>query len=143
MTVPVGNLPTGLSGRVLDTPAIIDLATGRSRYMRAVAYMAALNGDTLAVPAAALAQASATLLSDSERGHLVRAAAMQAVVVVPLGRSDAADAIEVGELATKQRLSIPAAHVAHVASARRWTIITRTEDAKAWRDLGYIVDVLP
>lgn len=139
MTIGPSHAPGGLSGRVLDTPAILDLATGRTNYMRAVAYMATVRGDTLAVPAAALAQAAATAPAASDHDQLTRAITADAIVLIGLDQT----AIEVGALAAKLRLSVPAAHVAYVAGARRWTIITRTEDAAAWRGLGYQVDVLP
>ncbi|REE97263.1 PIN domain-containing protein [Thermomonospora umbrina] len=139
MTEP-SRLPTGLSGRVLDTPAIIDLATGRTRYMRAVAYMAVLNGDTLAVPAAALAQAAGMVPAGGDRDHLTRAIMGEVVIVIPMTPRDAVD---IGELGAKHRLGVAAAHVAHTASTRRWPILTRNEDAHIWRDLGFNVDVLP
>ncbi|WP_030176304.1 PIN domain-containing protein [Spirillospora albida] len=140
MTSPRPSVPAGLSGRVLDTPAIVDLATGRSRYMRAVAYIAASRGETLAVPAVVLAEASAAVADEAARDLLRRAVDSEIILVMSL---TAADAISAGELGGKLRLSLPAAHVALAAAARRWPIITRAEDAETWRNLGYAVDVLP
>lgn len=127
------------AGRVLDVPAVIDLGTGRTRYMAATAYRANQRGDTLAVPAAAYAAALADV--DDIDGRRIRDALAHAVVtVLPLEGPAAGD---VGALARDLRLSIPAAHVAHSAWVRGWPIITRAEDAPAWRALGFTVEPIP
>ena len=76
---------TALGGRILDTSAIVDVATGVSVYARALRATALGEGMTLSVPAAALAAAWA---ADGPLGRLFLDQLLDVPVVVvdPLDR---------------------------------------------------------
>ena len=129
-----------LSGKVLDVPAIADLATGQTQFMRAVAYTAAIRGDTLIVPAAALMEAAAQLHSAgvSELHWLVDSAH---VVVDPVTAVSAFAAA--AEAAQHHHGDLVCGHVGAVARARHWPIITSSSRGPEWTKAGHRVNLLP
>lgn len=129
-----------VGGRVLDVPALVDLATGRSAYMRALAYVTATQGHTLAVPAAALCRAAA-LVDDAACAELAWAVESASVIVLPL---DASGALDGGALARAGLDGdVAAAHVACAAVARGWPVVTSAEAAARWRTLHIETETLP
>jgi hypothetical protein len=125
-----------LSGRVLDVPALVDLATGRSQHMRALVGFVAARGYSLVAPAAALAQA-ATVADDRELQELAWAVENASVVVLAL---DEKAALTIGGAGIRDVVD---AHVARAAADRGWPIVTSTEAAGKWRSLGLSVQCLP
>jgi hypothetical protein len=129
-----------VSGRVLDVPALVDLATGRSQHMRALVGFVAARGYSLVAPATALAKAA--VLAD-ERGlqELSWAVESASVVVLALDErntfmiSDAARQVGIRDVVD--------AHIAGAATDRGWPIVTSAECAPKWKAYGLAVQSLP
>ena len=129
-----------LSGRVLDVPALVDLASGRSQHMRALVRFVAARGYSLVAPAAALAKAAAAA-DERELQELAWAVENASVVVLPL---DESAALGIGDVARKAGLrDVVDAHVARAAADRGWPIVTSVDSAPKWRALGLAVQCLP
>ena len=129
-----------LSGRVLDVPALVDLATGRSQHMRALVGFVAARGYSLVAPAAALAKAAAVA---DERGLQELAWAVESASVVVLAL-DARNAFVIGDAARQAGIrDVVDAHIARAAAVRGWPIVTSAEAAVKWRTLGLAVQSLP
>lgn len=130
-----------LAGRILDAPALLDLASRRSHYMRALAAVFAQRGHTLAVPATTLAQAGVLA---GERGvqELAWAIESASVIVIPL---DDRNALDVAATAREAALDgdVLAAQVAHASRQRGWPVITSPANAPRWRALGIDAETLP
>jgi hypothetical protein len=129
-----------ITGWILDVPAVMDLALRRTQYMGALAYVTAIRGYVLAVPATALAAAAADV-DDPGRSQLAWAAESASVVVVPL---DATTALDTGAVA-RQHLVGHVVHgqIAHEAQRRSWPILTDETGAARWRALGLDTETLP
>lgn len=129
-----------LSGRVLDVPALVDLATGRSQHMRALVGFVAVRGYSLVAPAAALAKAATTA---DERGLQELAWAVESASVVVLAL-DERTALAIGHVARQAGIrDVVDAHVARAAVDRGWPIVTSAEAAVKWRKMGLAVQCLP
>ncbi|MCW2858841.1 MAG: hypothetical protein JWP48_549 [Actinoallomurus sp.] len=129
-----------LSGRVLDVPALVDLATGRSQHMRALVGFVADRGYSLVAPATALAKAAAVT---DERGLQELAWAVESASVVVLAL-DARNAFVIGDAARQAGIrDVVDAHIARAAADRGWPIVTSAEAAVKWRTLGLAVQSLP
>ena len=129
-----------LSGRVLDVPALVDLATGRSQHMRALVGFVAARGYSLVAPATALAKAA--VVAD-ERGLQELAWAVESASVVVLAL-DERNAFMIGDAARQSGIrDVVDAHIARAAAARGWPIVTSAEAAMKWRTLGLAVQSLP
>lgn len=127
-----------IGGKVLDIPALIDLVYGKTEYMRALAYVMATQGDTLAVPATALA-VTAARIPDDARSELAWAVDSAIVVVPPL---DTPAAYAVADIARDLDEDIVTGHIAHLARTRGWPVIT-TQPAERWHWLGIPTELLP
>lgn len=115
-----------IGGRVLDPTAVLDIATGRSIYGRALVDVALQTGIVLAVPAAALMEAWAGSPA-AGRPFLVR---LRALPVVVLEHLDGESAEAVGLLAAERsRPASGVAHAVHVARRRGWSIVTGDPEA--------------
>lgn len=129
-----------VSGRVLDVPALVDLATGRSQHMRALVGFVAARGYSLVAPATALAKAAAVA---DERGLQELAWAVESASVVVLAL-DERNAFSIGDAARKVGIrDVVDAHIAGAAADRGWPIVTSAECAAKWRTLGLAVQSLP
>lgn len=130
-----------VGGRVLDVPALLDAATGRTEYMRAVIYLAQVRGDTLAVPSAVRARAAVQLTASAELAELDWSCGSGAVLEIPLA---AADAGELDQFA-KEHFGgeTAAAHAALIARRRAWPVITSEQRAPWFRAAGLDAEILP
>jgi hypothetical protein len=129
-----------LSGRVLDVPALIDLATGRSQHMRALVGFVAARGYSLVAPATALAKAA--VVAD-ERGLQELAWAVENASVVVLAL-DERNAFTISDAARKVGIrDVVDAHIAGAAADRGWPIVTSAECALKWKTFGLAVQSLP
>ena len=129
-----------MSGRVLTTSAIVDIATDRSVYGRAFLVAAVELGMTLATPATVLLQAWASVPPQG-RALLELFLDAPAVVVDDLGASVASRA---GVRAYHAGLlDIAAAHLVDVAIARGLPILTAQPDPLRAIDPNVEIEELP
>jgi hypothetical protein len=132
---------TSVTGRVLDVPALVDAAAGRSEYMRAWLAVMTRYGHAVAVPSTVRARAADQLASAAELAELDWFCASGTVLEIPLA---AADAGELDQLAKDHfRGDIPAAHAALIAQRRHWPVITSEDRAGVFRGIGLQVELLP
>jgi hypothetical protein len=117
--------PDMMGGFVLDAAALLELTAGPNLYGATFARMAALQGLTLLIPAAALSEAwQTTRAADTPPARLGLLLDGPMVVVEPL-TGDAARAA--GELLTGRPTippDVPAAQVATACRARGWPALT-------------------
>lgn len=136
---------TALGGRVLDVPALVDAATGRSEYMRALlAVMTRLN-HTIAVPSSVRARAAEQLTTATELAELdwffQGGGDRGTVLEIALHSAEAA---EVDSLAKDHfHGEIAAAHAARTALGRGWALITTEDRAPMFQATGVTVELLP
>jgi hypothetical protein len=110
-----------VSNRVLDVPALIDIAAGRTHFMRARWQVAHRTLSTLVVPWCAAAAAARELDVD-DRHRLLEALSAPMVVIGP---SDAGSAVACGSMrATEGRPDWDAAQVVYEAAQRGWAVVT-------------------
>jgi hypothetical protein len=113
-----------IGGRVLDVSALLDAASGRTQYARALISTAIEHGITLCVPAAALAESWAQS-EPAHRPFLELLAGTTVTVVDPL---DSATADRVGLLARGDGPglggSLPVAHAAYSGLTRGWPVVS-------------------
>jgi hypothetical protein len=113
-----------VKGRVLDVAALVDVATGKTRYTRSLVTTAISQVMPLAVPATALAAAWSQV---DARGRLTLATLCEQSVVLtfPL---DVAAAGVVGELLDGSvqlgQVDVVAGQVAAIAADRGWPVVT-------------------
>jgi hypothetical protein len=132
---------SSVTGRVLDVPALVDAATGRSEYIRAWLAVMTRHGHAVAVPSTVRARAAEQLVSAAELAELDWFCASGTVLEIPLS---AADAAEIDQLArTHFRGDLAAAHAALIAHRRHWPVITSEDRAAGFRELGLQVELLP
>ena len=112
-----------IGGRVLDTSALIDAATGRTIYTRAFVQTAVEMGVVLAVPATALQDAWATLPQDA-RPFLELVVDMPVTVVEALTADMAQAAGIAGQEARGGQYATTPAHVVQTAISRSWPVLT-------------------
>jgi hypothetical protein len=132
-----------VSGRVLTSSAIVDIATDRSVYGRAFLVAAVELGMTLATPATALLQAWATVPPQA-RALLELFVDAPAVVVDDLGAS-VASRVGVRAYPAYQAglLDIAAAHAVDVAIACGLPILTAQPDPLRAIDPDVEIEELP
>lgn len=111
-----------IGGRVLDASALVDVATGRSIYLRSFIRAAVAEGIALVVPATALQDAWAALDPD-QRIFLDGFEAREVGVAAPLTVEAAHSAGELGAQA-RGAYSTTAAHVVSLALQRGWPVLT-------------------
>ena len=110
-----------MSNRILDVPALIDIAAGRTHFMRARWQVAHRTLSTLVVPWCAAA-AAARQLDEDDRRRLVEALSAPMVVI---GSSDAGSAVGCASMtAAGDRPDWDAAQVVYEATQRGWTVVT-------------------
>ncbi|MEV5829263.1 hypothetical protein AB0L25_27250 [Spirillospora sp. NPDC052242] len=115
-----------ITGQVFDATALLDLATGKTIYVRARLRASIAQHATVVIPAAALARAW-QLVPDRGRTVLERLPAMQVVQVDDL---DDVIAQQTGRLvAAVPDLRLDVAQAAWSARWRRWPILTAAPDA--------------
>ncbi|MDT0304966.1 hypothetical protein [Streptomonospora wellingtoniae] len=133
-----------IGGRVLDTTALTDYATGRI-YARALVGAAQRSGAlVLAVPAAALLAARAQL-SEPARAVLRELVALAPAVVDELTAETAG---RCGDLSARARARPPgetvdAAHVAFSARTRGWPVVTAAPERLLALDAALQIERLP
>ena len=113
-----------IGGRVLDTTALLDVATGGTIYARAFVDVAIEQGIVLAVPATALQDAWAATPT-GDRPSLDVLLALPVTVVENLTREAARAAGTAGHDDVGGCYGTTAAHVVHAALTRGWPILTR------------------
>lgn len=110
-----------ITGQVFDATALLDLATGKTIYVRARLRASIAQHATVVIPATALARAW-QLVPDRGRNVLERIPAMQVVQVDDL---DEVIAQQTGRLvAAAPDLRLDIAQTAWSARWRRWPILT-------------------
>jgi hypothetical protein len=129
-----------IGGKVLDPAAVLDIATGRSLYGRAVVDVALQSGIVLAVPAAALMEAWAGA-PPAGRPLLARLRTLPVVVLEPLD-GEAAEAVGV-LAADRGRPASGVAHAVYVARRRGWSLVTGDPDAALALDPHLSFESLP
>ncbi|GHI98044.1 hypothetical protein [Streptomyces olivaceus] len=114
-----------IGGRILDTTALTAAARG-SLYMQALLSIAHQRVIPLLVPTTALSDAYSDFKADTSHA-LATIVRFPLLTVAPL---DEADAQGVGILRanTDSRASTTAGHVAYLAAARQWPVITGEPD---------------
>uniref|UniRef100_UPI003F497930 hypothetical protein n=1 Tax=Nocardia suismassiliense TaxID=2077092 RepID=UPI003F497930 len=122
-----------MTGRVLDTSAIIDVANRGSIYVRAILHVAVREGYSIVVPAAALVAAS-SVLSVQHRDDL---AVLLNLSVVTISDLPAAEAVGIGLLTAQGR--VDTGHV--LWCARHTTYPILTSDASWIRSLDGTVEL--
>jgi hypothetical protein len=130
-----------VAGRVLDVPTLIDAATGRTEYMRALLAVMTRQGYTVAVPSTVRARAAGQLTAPAQLAELDWFCAVGMVLEIPLV---AADAAGIDHLA-KDHFGgeTAAAHAALVARRRGWPVITTGKRAARFRAADVAVGLLP
>lgn len=111
-------------GRVLDTSALTDFATQRTRYMEAVVWMHDAYVGSLVIPAPALAAAYAAV-PDRARPVLDVLVGLETVVISPIDQHNAvaiADTLRAAGIAGAE--AVTAASVVDAALRRRVPIVT-------------------
>ncbi|HEY8479700.1 MAG TPA: hypothetical protein VIL71_07710 [Spirillospora sp.] len=117
-----------ITGHVFDATALVDLATGKTIYVRARLRASIAQHATIVIPATALARAWQTV-PDHGRAVLERLPGMQVIHVDDL---DDVIAQQTGLLVTSNPdLAIDAAQAAWSARWRRWPLITAEPDLYA------------
>ncbi|MEV7013368.1 hypothetical protein [Streptosporangium sp. NPDC051022] len=115
---------TTVIGRVLDSGALVDFATQRTRYMEAVVWMHDQHVGSLVVPAPALAAATAQLPGRA-LSVLNVLLGLEVTVIVPLTREKAAAlAVTLRAAGVSAAEAVTAASVVHEARVRRVPIVT-------------------
>jgi len=115
-----------ITGHVFDATALLDLATGKTIYLRARLRASIAQHATIVLPAAALARAW-QLVPDHGRSVLERLPGLQVVHVDDL---DEVIAQQTGLLAaTAAGLTADEAQAAWSARWRRWPLLTATPEA--------------
>jgi hypothetical protein len=115
-----------IGGRVLDSSALVDAATGKSIYVRALVQTAVQHGIVLAVPTAALTTAWAAV-TDRERPRLEVLLDTPVTVIDVLDRAAARDT---GLLLAKAasgpaaQTQVAAGQVALSARRRNWPVVS-------------------
>jgi hypothetical protein len=134
VTVSVG-------GRVLDVPALVDAATGATKYMRALLAVMTRHGYTVAVPSAVRPGAAGQLATAAEMAELDWSCAVGTVLEIPLAATDAS---QLEHLAKDHFGGDTAqAHAALIARRRAWPVITTEARAAGFRSAGTEVELLP
>lgn len=132
-----------MSGRVLDSSAILDIATGASVYGRAFLVAAVELGMTLPTPSTALLAAWAAV-PPPERALLELFLDAPAVVVEELGAAAAAAAgVRAHEAHETGLLDVAAAHAVQVALDRGLPVLTAAPAALRAVDPGVEIEELP
>ncbi len=132
-----------MSGRVLTSSAIVDIATNRSVYGRAFLVAAVELGMTFPVPSTALLQAWA-VVPPQARALLELFLDAPAVVVEDLGASTASRAGVRAYLAHQAgHFDVAAAHAVDVASERGFAILTAEAGPLRAIDPDVEIEVLP
>ncbi|MGH3328991.1 MAG: hypothetical protein ACRDPT_14575 [Streptomycetales bacterium] len=129
-----------IGGRVLDTSAVVDFATGKSMYTQTLAWAAVERGIVLAVPANALFAAWSTVADNAWR-TLDKLLDLPVTVIDEIDR---AAAREIGTwLAVRDAASLAAGHVAWSAVRRGWPVITADPAPLLAIDPGVQIERLP
>jgi hypothetical protein len=112
-----------IGGRVLDTTALLDAATGKTAFTRALLTVAGELGIVLAIPSAALAEAWA-VGQPAEQPFLELLTGRSVLVIDPLDGEDAEDVGRYASHGGSGRAQIGPAHAVHCAVQRGWPIVT-------------------
>lgn len=132
-----------IGGRVLDTSALVDFATGKSVYSQALVWVAVEQGIVLAVPAAALMAAWASL-PPSDPDPLDVLLGLPVTVVDPLDEHSAREAAKLAAAGIADPFgSIAAGHVAWCARQRGWPIVTSEPDILRALGADLMLEPLP
>lgn len=129
-----------IGGRILDTTALTAAARG-SLYMQALLSLAHQRVIPLLVPATALSDAFAELKPDARQ-------ALTAIAGFPMithSALDEADARGVGMLRAGSGIpaDVTAGHVAYLAAARQWPVVTADPDRLRALYPGVEIEPLP
>jgi hypothetical protein len=121
-----------ITGKVLDTSAVLDISTGASIYGQALLRISNQLGTTLAVPMATYSTAWQVSTDDQERlwlDLLVDDDAEPSIVVLPLDASHARASGLLAAGAGQPNAPQGTVHAAQLAIERSWPVVTKTPDA--------------
>jgi predicted nucleic acid-binding protein len=121
-----------ISGKILDTSAVLDISTSASIYGQALLRISNQLGVTLAVPMVTYSAAWQASTGDEERMWLDLLAdndAEPSIVVLPLDAPHARAAGLLAASAGQPHAQQGTVHAAQVAIERSWPVVTRTPDA--------------
>ena len=122
-----------MSNRVLDVPALLDVATGKTQFMRARWHVAREVASTLVVPWCAAAEAARRL---DRRGRRELRTALDAPMVV-IGTADISSALRCAQV-TDRLGGTPAWDAVQVvweAGRRGWPVVTDEEHLNRLLDI--------
>jgi hypothetical protein len=130
-----------IGGRVLDTSALADFATGKSVYAQALVWLAVEQGIVLAVPTGALLKAWSTVPPSAHQPLAV----LLGLPVTVTEDLDAVAAREAGLMSTRSsdEVSLTARHVAWSARRRGWPVVTAEAEALHAVDPELDIERLP
>lgn len=131
-----------IGGRVFDTSAIIDFATGRTRYAEAVVWASVEQQVIVLIPVTALAVALAGI--PSRRHDVVSVLlGLPVTVVADLSQPAATEMARTLRRARRGAGALAAAHVVYCARDRSWPVLT--DDPGPLRELwpGVALEPLP
>jgi hypothetical protein len=135
--------PAALGGRVLDASALVNAATGKSVYVRALIRVAVEHGVVLSIPAAAVMSAVASMPGEA----LAQLAVLLELPVTITENLDAADAAEAGiwlaTTAKPETADTSAGQVSWSAHRRGWPIVTSEPERYTTLAAGLDVEALP
>ena len=131
-----------IGGRVLDTSALADAATGKTIYARALIRTAVEHGIVLAVPTAALMAAWASVPA-GDQPFLAMLLDLPVTVVDVLDAPAARAAGLLAGSADGPPADLVAAHVAHCAARRHWPVVTADPGPVRAVDPRVTVELLP
>lgn len=132
-----------IGGRVLDTSALVDFASGKSVYTQALVWVAVEQGIVLAVPAAALMAAWAAL-PPSDPDPLDVLLGLPVTVVDPLDEVSAREAAKLAAAGVSDPYGcIAAGHVAWSARNRGWPIVTSEPEVLRALGADLLLEPLP
>ncbi len=132
-----------IGGFVLDATAVLDAATGRTLYTRALVRSAVQVGMVLTVPAAALAEVWATI-DPGSRSFLRLFVDRVVVVVEPLRDADVeAVGLLAGSAGGDAGVPLGIAQAVRTARVRGWPVVTAVPAQVRSLDPGVQVNELP
>jgi hypothetical protein len=116
-----------ISGRVLDTPALVDWATQHTLYTQSLVWAASRENIVLVIPAAALAAAWASIPA-SACEVLNVLLGLPVTIIEPIDQPTARNLGDI--LNSDPSTGLDGAHAVHVAAARGgWPIVTSEDKA--------------
>lgn len=121
-----------ITGKVLDTSAVLDISTGASIYGQTLLRISNQLGMTLAIPMVTYSSAWQVSTGDQERlwlDLLVDDDAEPSIVLLPLDAPHARTSGLLAAAAGRPDAPLGTVHAAQVAIERSWPVVTKAPDA--------------